>query len=244
MHILRRSVIALLVAAFGCAGDALAQERAIESEPAFAKMRPFFKLMLGLQFEEMPTAEGALPDDLAATLAGLERALGAAEWNAAQEAWTPAMLRKAAVLLGEAERGERIARAWLDARSLTLSAKARPGCQIAVGVIRFQDAAAARAYVGLAVDLQRTQDEVLTAACADGRRIVESRSQAVQLRGVDEAARGDKRLQREASGPSATMCQIWVRKGDRVVEFTWNGLSADTAWAQRALDFILAADQR
>jgi hypothetical protein len=165
-----------------------------------------------------------------------------ADWSASQEAWTPDMMRKAASLLGEKERGERVMRGWEDARLLTLSAKKRPGCQVGVGVIRFCDEMAARAYVGLAVDLQRKSDELLNGACADGRRVTESRSSSVRLQGADEVARTDKRIQLGTSKGTLPVSQLWARDGNYVIEFTWNGISADMAWTQRVLDIILAND--
>jgi hypothetical protein len=152
------------------------------------------------------------------------------------------MLRKAAALMGQAERGERVADRWVAGQSLTWTAKAQPGRQVAIGAIRFEDAATARAYIGLAVDLQRKQDELLNAACAEGRRVVESRSLAVQLKGVDEAARADKRLQREANGPTSTLSQIWTRQGSRIIEFTWTGMEPDLIWAQKIVESFAATN--
>jgi hypothetical protein len=177
--------------------------------------------------------------DLAAILARVERALSPADWTPAQQPWTPDMIRQSATLLGVRERGERVARDWQDGRSLMWSGKDRPGCQVGVGLIRFQDAAGARAYVGLAADLQRKQDELLNAPCAEGRRVIESHSSAVQLRGADEAALCDKRVQFGAGGEPVAISQLWARAGNQVVEFTWNGVPANTAWAQQMLDAIL-----
>jgi hypothetical protein len=179
-------------------------------------------------------------DELTAIMARLEQILPAADWSCSQEEWTPIMLRKAATLLGQAERGERVADRWVTGRALTWTGRAQSARQVALGVIRFTDAGAARAYIGLAVDLQRKQDELLNAACADGRRVVESRSLTVQLKGVDEAAGADKKLQREANGPTTTLTQVWVRQGNRIIELTWTGMEANLAWAQRVVELLPA----
>src|SRR5262249_44900866 len=133
----------------------------------------------------------------------------------------------------------RVARDWQDGRSLLWSSKNRPGCQVGVGLIRFEDAAGARAYVALAVDLQRKQDELLNAPCAQGRRVCESHSSPIQLQGADEAALCDKQVQFGGGGDPLSVGQLWVRAGNRVVEFTFNGLPSNTTWAQQMLDKIL-----
>jgi hypothetical protein len=209
---------------------AIEQEHPEDCCAALARVRPFLGLMFGVHIGEA--------DEFTAIMDRLKVTLPASDWNCSQEEWTPVMLRKAAALLGQAERGERVADCWVAGRSLTWTAKSQPGRQVAVGMIRFQNAAAARAYMGLAVDLQRKQDELLNAACADGRRVVESRSLSVQLKGVDEAARAERRLQREADGPTTTLSQVWARQNNFIVEFTWTGLDADLTWAQRVVELV------
>ena len=208
----------------------LAQERPDDPTSSLARVRPFLSLMFGVYLDDA--------NEFTATMSQLERTMPSSDWNSSQEDWTPTMLRKAAALLGQAERGDRVAERWVAGRSLTWTSKSRPGRQVAVGIIHFQDSAAARAYVGLAVDLQRKQDELLNAACADGRRVVESRSLSVHLKGVDQAARSEKRLQRDANGPRTTLSQIWARQDNRVIEFTWKGMDADLNWAQRVVQLI------
>jgi hypothetical protein len=183
-------------------------------------------------------AEQAQAPDLAITLTRLERVLPPEQWIPSQQAWTPDMIRQAAKLLGMAERGDRVARDWQDGRSVMWSSKTRPGCQVGVGLIRFQDAAAARAYVALAADLQRKQDELTNAACAQGRRVLESHSSTIELRGADETAVCTKQVQ-FGGGDPIEMSQLWARAGSRVVEFTFTGMPASPAWAQQMLDKIL-----
>src|SRR5262249_61914627 len=97
--------------------------------------------------------------DLAGALTRLERARDPVAWSAAQQPWTPDMVRQAASLLGQGPRAEKVAARWADGRSLVWSARDGSGRQVAVGVLRFQDAAGARAYYEFATDLQRKQDE-------------------------------------------------------------------------------------
>jgi hypothetical protein len=174
--------------------------------------------------------------DLADVLKRLEGLLPSADWQAAQQPWTAAMLREAAGMLGEGQRGEKVSQGWDAGRLLVWSARANPGHQVSVGVIRFQDAAAARAYYGLAVDLQRKQDELLSGA---GRRPVESHTEALHLTGADEALRADKKVRLTDNGAPLSVTQMWARIGERVVEFSWHGVPGDTDWAQRVLDAVL-----
>jgi hypothetical protein len=178
-------------------------------------------------------------DDLGDVLKRLEGALAAADWQATQQAWTPAMFRQAAGMLGEERRAERVVQGWDAGRSLVWSARDNPARQVALGVVRFQDAAAARAYYGLAVDLQRKLDELLNAACAGRRAVLESRSQALRLHGADEAVRADKKVQFGEKGEAVSVTQVWARAGERVAEFSWHGVPGDADWAQRVLDVVL-----
>jgi hypothetical protein len=174
-------------------------------------------------------------EPLAKVLGRIENAL-ASGWTAAQQPWTPDMLRQAGAILGEKERVERVLGKWEEGRSLVWWRKsdgaAGPGQQVAVGVVCFQDDAGARAYLGLAADLQRKQDELL-GGCPGGGRVLESRSRPVQVRGADEAAAAEKRLQLAPGTEPVAVSQVWVRTGARVLEFTWYGVPADLGWAER-----------
>jgi hypothetical protein len=169
--------------------------------------------------------------DLADALKKLEGALSPDEWRAAQQPWTPEMFRDVAGMLGEGQRAEKVLQGWDAGRSLVWSARANPGRQVALGVLRFQDAAAARAYYGLAVDLQRKQDELLN--------VTGSRAEALRLNGADEAVRTEKKLRAGDHGGQLTVAQVRARAGERVVEFSWYGVPDDAAWAQRLLDALL-----
>jgi hypothetical protein len=174
-----------------------------------------------------------LPD----VLKRLEKALGNPGWTAAQQPWTPDMLRQAGTILGQKERVERVLGKWEEGRSLVwwrkpAGAGGATGQQVAVGVVCFQDAAGAQAYLGLAADLQRKQDELL-GGCPGGGRVLESRSRSVQVKGADEAAAAEKRLQLAPGTEPVPVSQVWVRTGPRVLEFTWYGVPADLSWAER-----------
>ncbi|HEX5270669.1 MAG TPA: hypothetical protein VFW33_09295 [Gemmataceae bacterium] len=184
-------------------------------------------------------AERLALGDLGESLKRLEGALAPEQWQAAQQPWTPEMFRDAAAVLGQAQRAEVVLRGWDAGRSLVWSARANPGRQVALGLLRFQDAAAARAYYGLAVDLQREQDELLNAACANHAAVVDSHAEALRLAGADEAVRADKKVRLGNQGDAVAITQLWARAGERVVELSWHGVSADTAWAQRLLDELL-----
>ena len=115
-----------------------------------------------------------------------------------------------------------------------------PARQVAVGLVRFGDAAGARAYQGLAIDLQRKQDEVLGNPRGGAYRVLESRCSNVTLPGTDEAIRSDKRLQPAGGGEPRQLSTLLVRSGSLVIEFSWHGLPADPVWAERVLAALLA----
>ena len=177
--------------------------------------------------------------DLADTLKRLEGALPAEEWQAMQQPWTADMFRDVAGMLGEGQRAEKVVRGWDAGRLLVWSARANPGRHVALGVLRFQDAAAARGYYGLAVDLQRKQDELLNAACAGRPAVLDSHAEALRLNGADEAVRSEKKVRLGDKGEPVTITQVWARAGERVVEFSWHGVAGDATWAQHLLDAVL-----
>jgi hypothetical protein len=173
--------------------------------------------------------------DLADALSRLAQALPAADWTAAQEPWTPAMLRETAALFGQGERIEPLLRQWSEGRSLVWAGRKDPERQVAVGVIRFQEAAGARAYFGFAADLQRQQDEVMGKISGGACRVLESHARALSLRGADEAACTEKRMQFAGTAAAVPVTEVWVRRGDAVLQFSWTGVAADQTWAERVL---------
>lgn len=190
-------------------------------------------------------AEQANRVDLTETLATIEKALPGSAWTATQQPWTPEMVRQVSGLLGEKERTEHVLRSWDEAHSLIWSARDNPSHQVAVGVARFVDAGGARAYQGLAIDLQRKQDELLGSGRGGTCKLVGSpTSTTLRLAGAEEAVRLDKCLQIAAGGSESqwTVSELLVRTGNLVIEFSWQGTPADPAWAERILADIQAKE--
>lgn len=188
-------------------------------------------------------AEQAQRVDLSETLAVLAGALPESKWTAALQSWTPEMVRQVAGLLGEKERTEHVLRSWDEAHSLIWSARDDPSHQVAVGIVRFVDAASARAYQGLAIDLQRRQDELLGSGRGGTCKLVGSpTSSTLRMAGAEEAVRLDKCLQITTGGSEATwtVSELLVRTGNLVIEFSWQVTQADQVWAERILADIQA----
>jgi hypothetical protein len=155
------------------------------------------------------------------------------------ELWTADKVRQVASALGEAERAERVLHSWQHGAALISTPSA--STEVAIGVVRLTDAAAARAYFGLSADLQRKQDELLNTRPNSPQRVSKSRAQAIALVGADEAARTDKEFQpATADGPASQVTTLLVRSGDLVLLFTWRDLPADPDWAGRFLADLLA----
>jgi hypothetical protein len=179
--------------------------------------------------------------DLASALRALAETLPGADWVAAQQPWTPEMVRQVAGLLGERARAERALAAWDEGRSLVWVLRRDPRKQLAVSLARHESEAGARAYYGFAVELQRKQDELSGGSCAPSVRVLESKATAVKLPGFDEAVRNDKRMQYGAGGEPVAVSTLLARSGDLVVECSWHGLSAGTDWASQVAAAALAA---
>jgi hypothetical protein len=155
------------------------------------------------------------------------------------ELWTADKVRQVASALGEAERAERVLHSWQHGAALISTPSA--STEVAIGVVRLTDAAAARAYFGLSADLQRRQDELLNTRPNSPQRVSKSRSQATTLAGADEAARTDKEFQpATGDGLASQVTTLLVRSSDLVVLFTWRDLPADPDWASRFLADLLA----
>jgi hypothetical protein len=169
--------------------------------------------------------------ELSETLARLEQALASDQWGAVQQPWSPRMVLQVAELLGARDRSEKVLKNWEEGRSLVWMHKSNPLRQVAVGVMRFADPATARSYHGLAIDLQRKQDELIAARCAGTRMVLSSRSQTVPLSGADEAVLTDKQYQ--VGSELLPVSTLLVRSGSQVIEFSWHGLGGDVAWAER-----------
>jgi hypothetical protein len=179
--------------------------------------------------------------DLASALRTLADTLPAADWAAAQQPWTPEMVRQVAGLLGRRAQAERAVAAWDEGRSLVWMLRRDPRKQLALSLARHESEAGARSYFGFAVDLQRKQDEVGGGACAPAVRVLESRATALKLPGYDEAVRNDKRMQYGAGGEPVAVSTLLARSGKLVVECSWHGLAPDDDWATRVAAAALAA---
>lgn len=188
--------------------------------------------LLGLQ-PAAPNAP-ALPQ----LLAQLEPLLPPAQWRAEQQPWSKLMVAQVATMLEQRERADAVLRAWSDGRLLVWFSRTRPGQQVAVGVVRCLDAAGARAYFGLAVDLQRKQDEKLSAGLGP-YRLLSSRPLMMALEGAEEVSGFAKELQLPG-GPPLPVTSILARTGNLVIEISWHGLPADPRCNDRIARHLLA----
>jgi hypothetical protein len=156
------------------------------------------------------------------------------------------MMVQAADMFGQRERAEHVARVWVEGRSLIWSTSGKDPHYVAVGVVRFADTAGARAYQGLAIDLQRKQDEWFGTAGKGPWRVLSSQSSTVCLAGAEEAVRIDKQLQFGVDNHAYTKATsvVLVRAGSLIFEITWDGLPTDPAWAERVVKAVLAGGQQ
>lgn len=169
---------------------------------------------------------------LAGALARLQERLPATEWQARAQPWTPEMVRQVAELLKAQDRAEKVLQGWQDGASVVWTQRQGSGAQVAVGAVRFADAASARAYFGLTIDLQRQQDELLNLSPASPQRVAKSQSRQLQLEGVDEAVECVKTFQtEEAKEAPLQVTTLLIRSGNLVILHTWRDLPANPAWA-------------
>jgi hypothetical protein len=180
--------------------------------------------------------------DLASVLLSLESALPAAQWQTMQQTWTPAMLGQVAAMLGvPRERALQLEATWDEGRSLIWSHRQRPDQQVALSVVRHETSAAARAYFGFAIDLQRKQDSLTPGSCGPAICVAESQSTPVTLEGFDEAVRNDKKIQYGAGNEPIAVHLLLARACDLVVECTWYGANAEAGLAERLAQAVRAA---
>lgn len=180
--------------------------------------------------------EASLRPGLEGRLARQAKTLPHWQWDWAPQPWTPAMVREVAELFGAKERAEKCLTAWREGGCLVWRDKRNPRVEVAVGAVQFADAAAARAYYGLSVDLQREQDNLLNATPGAPQRVVWSRSESVTIAGAEEAVRTEKRFQPVGgTEPPIAVTTLLLRAGERVVLFTWRDGPADPDWASRLL---------
>lgn len=178
--------------------------------------------------------------DLRDLLAPLLTEAPVAGWRGTTDVWTPAMVREAAALVGAASQAERSLRGWEDGQLvLWLPTEPAPAL-VALGVIRFQEVAAARAYLTFAADLQRQLEGRGNPPCAGALHILQARVTPVSLAGLEEALRFEETVQAGTNPPQAR-CLILGRRGDLVLQWTWQGVPPDLTWAQRLLTLLSAS---
>jgi hypothetical protein len=178
---------------------------------------------------------------LGEALERLRTELPATQWQAAALPWTPEMVRQVAEVLKVRERTDKVLVGWSDGAAVVWTARSNPACQVSVGAARFRDEAGAKAYCGLALDLQRLQDDWLRKAAGSNSVALESKVQSVKLTGVDEAVRCDKRIQLAAGSAPVCVTTLFLRSGDLVAECCWRDVGADPAWAGRMFTALRAS---
>jgi hypothetical protein len=172
----------------------------------------------------------------------LKAELPATQWQAATLPWSPDMVRQVADVLKVRERADKVLTTWTDGSAVVWTARTNPGCQVSVGVARFRDEAGAKAYCGLALDLQRMQDDWLRKASGGAQVALEAKVQTIKIAGVDEAVRCDKRFQLGPGTTPISVTTLFLRSGDLVAECCWRDIAADPAWAGRI--FTMLRDSR
>jgi hypothetical protein len=223
--------------------DALAEHGLRDSDKIFA--RPPDQLTRISRPDLYVRAQKSGREEMAALLTQMETALPAAEWQAAQQPWTPTMVRQVAAMFGAQKQADKILAAWDEGRTLVWTSRRDVSWQVALSLVRYETATGARSYFGFAVDLQRKQDETSSTHCAESAiRVVDSRSVPVGLRGVDEAVRNERRMQYSPKSAPVTVSTLLVRAGDLVIDLTWQGTTVEPAWAEQIVGAVLAKQAR
>jgi hypothetical protein len=148
-------------------------------------------------------------------------------WTVELYAWDPGMVHTAAELVGARTRAENATLGWREGQVLFVHSTAPPERKLGIGAVRLASPAAARAYLGLQIDLKRLVDQKLN------QPVKSNRSQSLTLRGIEEAVRIDREL---IVGPDSSTVvgetTLLLRQGDLMVEFLWVNLPADVSWAE------------
>ncbi len=179
---------------------------------------------------------------LAAAVMTLAPTLPAAQWQSARMPWTSAMVRQVAEVLDVKARAEQVLHGWSDGAALVWTSRRNPACQVSVGVMRFTSPAGARSYAGFALDLQRKQDEWLHKSSSGLSQVLESRVEAIQVKGAEEALRGNKQIRLAPQTPPISVTTFWLRAGDLVVECCWRDVPADAVWAEKVFATLRGAN--
>jgi hypothetical protein len=162
--------------------------------------------------------------DLATILGRLEGLLPAQEWASVQQAWTPAMVVQTAEVFGDKTLAERRVESWQEGRSLVWTSRSKSGQFVSLSVVRFRSADATRAFFNFTLDMERKADQKLN--------VSGSRCRTVTVKGADEAALSERKL------GNWTVSALRVRAPECFLEFTWNGGSADLAWAEEVIRLL------
>ncbi|MFN4260969.1 MAG: hypothetical protein ACK4RK_16875 [Gemmataceae bacterium] len=189
--------------------------------------------------EAPPSVVAHARAELAERIGRVERLLPELTWQVQPQPWTPAMLQQVAEMLGQRERAEKVLHSWLDGQSVVWSQRAAPDRMIALALVRFASSEAARAYQGLAIDLQRRQDEFFAAA-SPSRRVLDSRGSSWTIPGVEEAIRSDKKLVLSDDSPPIAVTIVIIRHGPLVLELSGYNQTIDPAWAEQVARLLLA----
>jgi hypothetical protein len=199
---------------------------------------PRQSLWLGRPELYVKAQKGGLPD-LRKVLARLQGAPPAAKWTAAQQALGPEMVREVARMLKEEARADRVLQAWEEGRTLAFFAPDAMA-SVVISVARFETPAAARAYHGLSLDLQRKRDEILSSNCTATCKVLESRCETVEVPHSQMAVRCFKKVQYNAGRTSAAD-MVYVLAGSLVIEVDGFSAAIDPTWARQAVANIVAA---
>jgi hypothetical protein len=173
-------------------------------------------------------------------LASLECTLPPDEWEPKQETCTPEMIKQAAGTFGEGDRADSALAACEEARQVVWRGK-QAGRAIALNLIRFETSAGAAVYYRFASVLQQKADQRLANA-SGALRLVDERSKAFAVSGVDACTWTDKKLTVSASqsGPDGNIpaSTLLAHDGVLVIDIQWQNLPGDENWARRVVETI------
>jgi hypothetical protein len=211
-------------------------------QPAGAERQVFTHLPRQATWIERPhlfsrAVQGDWPS-LESVLTRLQKALPEAEWTSQQQSWTPAMTRQVADMLNEGKRAEQVLGSWDEGRMLVWTAKTDPLRQVAVAVVRFESAAAARSYHAFALDLQRKEDVSLGGA-GGFPRVVATDSRSLSIPGAEEVVWNEKQLQFSAGGAPVRVTTLLARASSMVISITWHGIAGDAKWAESIVKAVV-----
>jgi hypothetical protein len=87
--------------------------------------------------------------------------------------------------------------------------------------------------------MQRKRDDPAGQGGAFAGPAAATQVSTLQLPGLDEGARFDRRKPATSPGVPAPTCQVLGRAGDIVIELSWTGQEPDIAWAGQLVRTIL-----